>query len=115
MAHLGVRGTNKTMSREISDLLKRALVLSADERAALANSLLDSLESGNESVQEAWDEEVARRIGDLKKGQSCDRPLGTIASRTSGHAGQGVGPQAVLTQEARAAHRRLTLRLSFLG
>jgi len=42
------------MSPEISDLLKRALALSVDERAALANTLLDSLETTNESVQVAW-------------------------------------------------------------
>ena len=59
---------------EISDLLKRALALSPDERVALANTLLDSLESSNESVQEAWDEEVARRIEDLKKGKAVTVP-----------------------------------------
>jgi putative addiction module component (TIGR02574 family) len=62
------------MSPEISDLLKRALALPVDERAALANTLLDSLESTNESVQEAWDEEVARRIRDLKEGKAVTVP-----------------------------------------
>ena len=38
------------MSPETSDLLKRALALPADERAALANTLLDTLESPNESI-----------------------------------------------------------------
>jgi putative addiction module component (TIGR02574 family) len=58
------------MSPELSDLLKRALALSVDERAALANTLLDTLEGTDESVQEAWDEEVARRIADLKAGKA---------------------------------------------
>jgi putative addiction module component (TIGR02574 family) len=58
------------MSPEVSDLLKRALALSAEERAALANTLLDSLEGTNESVQEAWDQEVARRMEDLKTGKA---------------------------------------------
>ena len=62
------------MSPEISDLLKRALALSVDERAALANTLRDSLEGTNESVQEAWDEEVARRIADLKAGKAVTVP-----------------------------------------
>jgi putative addiction module component (TIGR02574 family) len=62
------------MSPEVSDLLKRALTLSADERAALANTLLDSLETTNESVQQAWDEEVARRIEDLKTGKAVTVP-----------------------------------------
>jgi putative addiction module component (TIGR02574 family) len=62
------------MSPEVSDLLKRALALPDDERAALANTLLDSLEIGNESVQEAWDEEVARRMKDLKEGKAVTVP-----------------------------------------
>ena len=62
------------MSPEASDLLKRALALSSDERAALANTLLDSLEASNLSVQEAWDEEVARRIEDLKAGRAVTVP-----------------------------------------
>jgi putative addiction module component (TIGR02574 family) len=62
------------MSPEIADLLKRALALSVDERAALANTLLDSLEGADESVQEAWDEEVARRIEELKAGKAVTVP-----------------------------------------
>ena len=62
------------MSPEVSDLLKRALELPADERAALANTLLDSLESPNQSVEQAWDEEVARRIADLKAGKAVTVP-----------------------------------------
>jgi putative addiction module component (TIGR02574 family) len=59
-----------------SDLLKRALALPIDERAALANTLLDTLESANESVsiKEAWDAEVARRIEDLKAGKAVTVP-----------------------------------------
>ena len=62
------------MSPEVSDLLKRALSLPAAERAALANTLLDSLETPAQSVQEAWDEEVARRMEDLKAGRAVTVP-----------------------------------------
>jgi putative addiction module component (TIGR02574 family) len=62
------------MSPDVSDLLKRALALSVDERAALANSLLDSLGGTDEFVREAWDEEVARRIEDLKAGKAVAVP-----------------------------------------
>jgi putative addiction module component (TIGR02574 family) len=62
------------MSPELSDLLKQALALPMDERAALANTLLDSLETANQSVQEAWDEEVARRMEDLKAGTAVSLP-----------------------------------------
>jgi putative addiction module component (TIGR02574 family) len=62
------------MSPETSDLLKRALALPVDERAALANTLLDSLEVADESVQDAWDKEVARRMEDLKAGKAVTVP-----------------------------------------
>jgi putative addiction module component (TIGR02574 family) len=61
------------MSEEVSHLLKQALALPPDERAALANTLLDSLDVGD-SVQEAWDEEVARRMADLKAGRAVTVP-----------------------------------------
>jgi len=62
------------MSPELSDLLKRALALPVEERAAFANTLLDSLEISNESVEEAWDKEVSRRIKDLKAGKAVTVP-----------------------------------------
>jgi putative addiction module component (TIGR02574 family) len=66
------------MSPELSDLLKRALALPVDERAALANTILDSLETTNESatesIEQAWDAEVARRIEDLKAGRAITVP-----------------------------------------
>ena len=62
------------MSPETSDLLKRALALPVDERAALANTLLDSLEVADESVEDAWDKEVARRMEDLKAGKAVTVP-----------------------------------------
>jgi putative addiction module component (TIGR02574 family) len=62
------------MSPEVSDLLKRALSLSAEERAALANTLLDSLETTDQSVQQAWDEEVARRMEELRARKAVTVP-----------------------------------------
>ena len=58
------------MSPDVSELLRRALTLSVDERAALANSLLESIGCTEESVEEAWDAEIARRKADLKAGRS---------------------------------------------
>ena len=62
------------MSAETSDLLRRALALPVEERAALANTLLDSLETADGEVQEAWDEEVSRRIDDLRAGKAVTVP-----------------------------------------
>ena len=58
------------MGEEVSDLLKRALALPAEARAALAGSLLDSLDEGMDaSVEEAWNQEIARRIQELDSGK----------------------------------------------
>jgi putative addiction module component (TIGR02574 family) len=62
------------MKTESAELLRKALALPPADRAALANTLLDSLETTDESVQAAWDEEVARRIQDLKAGKAVTVP-----------------------------------------
>ncbi len=62
------------MSPEVSDLLKRALSLPVDERAALANTLLDSLDQADDCVEEAWDKEVVRRMKDLDAGRAVTVP-----------------------------------------
>ena len=59
------------MSPEVSDLLKKALALPPEARAALAGSLLESLdeEPAEEGVEVAWDEEVKRRIEEIDSGK----------------------------------------------
>jgi putative addiction module component (TIGR02574 family) len=58
------------MSPDVSELLKRALALPAEARAALAGSLLDSLdETLDASAEEEWNQEIARRIGELDSGK----------------------------------------------
>jgi putative addiction module component (TIGR02574 family) len=61
------------MNPDLPDLLTRPLVLPVDERAALANTLIDSLETADSSV-EAWDEQVVRRMEHLKAGKSVTVP-----------------------------------------
>ena len=57
------------MTQEAADLLKKALSLPVSERADLAGSLIESLDNTqDESVQAAWDEEVARRMADIDAG-----------------------------------------------
>ncbi len=67
-------GTIISVNPEVSDLLKRALSLPADERAALANTLFDSLDRADNSVEESWDKEVARRMKDLDAGRAVTVP-----------------------------------------
>jgi putative addiction module component (TIGR02574 family) len=59
------------MTRETSELLKKALSLPVAERAELAGTLIESLDSTeDESVEAAWDAEIARRIEQLDSGQA---------------------------------------------
>jgi hypothetical protein len=54
------------MAQEISELLRRALELPSEARAALADSLLESLdEIVDASAEEEWEQEIARRIAEL--------------------------------------------------
>ena len=59
------------MSPDISELLKKALALPPEARAALAGSLLESLdeEPADEGVEAAWSEEIQRRIEELDSGK----------------------------------------------
>jgi len=58
------------MTQEVSDLLKKALELPAEARAALANSLLESLgETVDPSAEEEWSREIAHRIAQLDSGK----------------------------------------------
>ena len=53
------------MTQEVSELLKKA-----EARAALAGSLLESLEDTvDASVEEEWNQEIARRIAELDSGK----------------------------------------------
>jgi putative addiction module component (TIGR02574 family) len=58
------------MTRELSELLEKALALPVEARAALANSLLESLDQTVDvGVEEAWKEEIGRRIAKLDSGK----------------------------------------------
>jgi putative addiction module component (TIGR02574 family) len=59
------------MTPEVSELLKKALALSPEARAALAGSLLESLdeESAEEGVEAAWEEEIKRRLEEIDSGK----------------------------------------------
>ncbi len=58
------------MSPELDELLKRAMALPPEERAAMANSLLESLdETADEDAEAAWDDEIKRRVDDIRSGR----------------------------------------------
>ena len=58
------------MNRDAADILKEALALPSDQRAALAGSLISSLdEEPEEGVEEAWGVEIARRLAEIDSGE----------------------------------------------
>ncbi|MFN0151149.1 MAG: addiction module protein [bacterium] len=57
------------MTPNPTDILKEALKLPPEARAALAGSLLDSLDAVvDEGAEAAWEVEIARRVNELKAG-----------------------------------------------
>jgi putative addiction module component (TIGR02574 family) len=58
------------MTPDVSELLKKALALPPEARAALAGSLLESLDDTvDSSAEEEWGREIARRIEELDSGK----------------------------------------------
>ena len=63
------------MSPDVSELLKKALALPPEARAALAGSPLESLDDTvDPSVEESWKHEIARRIEELDSGKAKPIP-----------------------------------------
>jgi putative addiction module component (TIGR02574 family) len=48
--------------------------LSAEDKAELAHFLLDSLEPEEEGVAAAWDQEIARRVEEIRSGRASGTP-----------------------------------------
>jgi putative addiction module component (TIGR02574 family) len=59
------------MTEDGSEILKRALAQPAEVRAAIAGSLLESLDEGpaDQGVEAAWSEEIDRRIQEIDSGK----------------------------------------------
>jgi putative addiction module component (TIGR02574 family) len=72
------------MTQQASELLQKALSLSEKERAELAGSLIESLDStADENAEAEWNQEIARRIEDLDSGKAKTVPWETVRSRIS--------------------------------
>ena len=66
---------------DISDLLKKALELPTEARAALAGSLLESLDEAVDPLAERdWNDEITRRIQELDSGKV--RPVSWADARS---------------------------------
>ena len=57
------------MSRPVEELYEQASHLSTEDRAELAGKLLESIEDPpDQGVEEAWAEEIERRIAEYRAG-----------------------------------------------
>ena len=73
------------MKQEPNDLLKEALKLPPEARAALAASLLDSLDQEvDEDAEAAWHAEIDRRLRELDSGTVKPIPWSEARLRISG-------------------------------
>jgi len=57
------------MGKDAADLLKEALGLPVEARAALIDSLLESVDTEvDENAEEAWRQEICRRLQEIDSG-----------------------------------------------
>jgi putative addiction module component (TIGR02574 family) len=57
------------MKQDVAEILKKALELPPEARAAIAGSLLDSLDQAvDDDAESAWENEVLLRLKDLEEG-----------------------------------------------
>jgi putative addiction module component (TIGR02574 family) len=72
------------MTQQALDLLQKALSLSEEERAALADSLLASLDGTvDEGAEKAWEQEISRRIADIDSGKAKTVPWEEVRGKLS--------------------------------
>ena len=70
------------MTRDAAEILKEALALPTEARAALAGSLLDSLDTEvDEDAEAAWATEVNRRLAELDSGVVKTLPWAEVRRR----------------------------------
>ena len=70
------------MKRDAAEILKEALALPTEARAALAGSLLDSLDTSvDEDAEAAWATEVNRRVTELDDGTVKTIPWSEVRRR----------------------------------
>ena len=73
------------MTEETSELLSEALRLPPEGRAALAGSLLESLDDSiDEDAEAAWALEIAKRAAELQEGSVATVPWAEARRRIAG-------------------------------
>ncbi|MCW5785322.1 MAG: addiction module protein [Nitrospirales bacterium] len=70
------------MRQQSQTILEQALKLTAQERAAVAQQLIQSLDPVQETgVEQAWQEEIQQRIADLDNGVTTTIPWEEVQRR----------------------------------
>lgn len=70
------------MSKVLAELKEKAAQLPEPERAELALSLIESLDGpADEGVEEAWDREIERRVGEIERGEAKLIPAEEVFTR----------------------------------
>jgi putative addiction module component (TIGR02574 family) len=72
------------MSPSLEQIKSTLSGLPISERAELAHFLLDSLESADEGVAEAWRDELARRVAEIRSGKVVGKPIEEVLARLRG-------------------------------
>ncbi len=73
------------MKQDVAEILKKAMGLPPEARAALAGSLIDSLDQNiDEDVEAAWEEEVLLRLKEIDEGKVDLVPWAEARRRISG-------------------------------
>ncbi|MBI3485122.1 MAG: addiction module protein [Acidobacteria bacterium] len=59
------------ITREVSEVLEKALALSTQDRGLVIDRLIASLDEGpaEEGVEEAWADEIKRRVDEIRSGK----------------------------------------------
>jgi len=69
------------MTRTAHELLAEALELPLDERAKFAAELLDSLQEAETAVEEAWADEIRKRVAATRAGELASTDWRTVLDR----------------------------------
>ena len=73
------------MTTQVSELLEKALTLSTQERGLLIDRLVETLdnEPAEAGVEAAWEEEIKRRMDDIRSGRVKTIPVERLRDRLS--------------------------------
>ena len=73
---------NHHMSSTVAEVLKQALALDEEDRASVAGALIESLQTDvDPGAEEAWDEEIRRRLEKLDRGAAKLTPWSEVRER----------------------------------